>query len=126
MNQKTTQDAQVSARDYINMQEEKSFQVSAKSIENFDTETDEMPKLQRVREMPVQHKRKETGRVGSDLNIYNANFEADLQVVRESFQHRKNVDSLFNACGFDELAKHCSLEQIHDICHEYYYGNSEH
>lgn len=110
MNQKTTQDAQVSARDYINMQEEKSFQVSAKSIENFDTETDEMPKLQRVREMPVQQKRKETGRAGSDLNIYNANFEADLQIVRESFQHRKNVDSLFNACGFDELAKHCSLE----------------
>ena len=45
MNQKTTQDAVLSARDYINMQEEKSFQVSAKSIENFDTETDELPNL---------------------------------------------------------------------------------
>ena len=68
------------------MQEEKSFHVSSKScIENFDTETDEMPKLQRVREMPVQQKRKEPLRSSSDLNIYNANFERDLQVVRQSF-----------------------------------------
>ena len=36
------------------------------------------------------------------------------------------METVFSACGFDELAKRCSLQQIHDICHEYYYGKGYH
>lgn len=45
LNQKTTHDGVLSARDFINMQDQ------SKSIENFESETDEQP--QKIREIPI-------------------------------------------------------------------------
>jgi hypothetical protein len=80
----TTHDAQISARDFINLQEDdESFH-----FENFPSETDEAPRLQKVKQIAVKPKLKEDDRSGSDLNIHNTNLERDLDLVRKNFQDR--------------------------------------